>query len=284
MYSTYAKLCLIPAIVLFLAVPSLVGAKVEWSIQNTIKTGEPPVDVAVSPNGSAIFVLTSNGSVLIYDRQGKLDGTIKIGVHVDQIRVGPSGEQLFATSRQNQTVEVIALNFIRKINVMGSPSKGRKDAPVIIAVFSDFQWAYCARLVPELEQLLEKYPTEVRIVFKNFPIRSHKYAIKAAIAALAADRQDKFWEFHDELFNNYNRLNDQKIQEIVKQLNLDQTKFDENKKNPVEAARVRQDYEEGIRLGVRGTPTVFINGKKLKDRSLKNMEAVIEEELKANKK
>ena len=284
MYSTYAKLFVGFAIVLFLAVPSLVGAKVEWSIQNTIKTGEPPVDVAVSPNGSAIFVLTSNGSVLIYDRQGKLDGTIKIGVHVDQIRVGPSGEQLFATSRQNQTVEVIALNFIRKINVMGSPSKGRTDAPVIVAVFSDFQWAYCARLVPELEQLLEKYPTEVRIVFKNFPIRSHKYAIKAAIAALAADRQDKFWEFHDELFNNYNRLNDQKIQEIVKQLNLDQTKFDENKKNPVEAARVRQDYEEGIRLGVRGTPTVFINGKKLKDRSLKNMEAVIEEELKANKK
>ena len=139
MYSTYAKLCLIPAILMLLTVPSHVGARVEWSIQNTIKTGEPPVDVAVSPNGSAIFVLTSNGSVLIYDRQGKLDGTIKIGVHVDQIRVGPSGEQLFATSRQNQTVEVIALNFIRKINVMGSPSKGRTDAPVIIAVFSDFQ-------------------------------------------------------------------------------------------------------------------------------------------------
>ena len=104
------------------------------------------------------------------------------------------------------------------------------------------------------------------------------------MAALAAGQQGKFWEFHDELFKNYNRLNDQKIQEIVKQLNLDQTKFNEDTKSPVEAARVRQDYEEGIRLGVRGTPTVFINGKKLKNRSLKNMEAVIEKELKANKK
>ena len=104
------------------------------------------------------------------------------------------------------------------------------------------------------------------------------------MAALAAGQQGKFWEFHDELFKNYNRLNDQKVQEIVKKLNLDQTKFDENKKNPVEAERIRQDYEEGIRLGVRGTPTVFINGKKLKNRSLKNMEAVIEKELKANKK
>ncbi len=105
------------------------------------------------------------------------------------------------------------------------------------------------------------------------------------MAALAAGQQGKFWEFHDELFKNYNRLNDQKIQEIVKQLNLDQTKFNEDTKSPVEAARVRQDYEEGIRLGVRGTPTVFINGKQFrKKRSMKSMEAVIDEELKAGKK
>jgi len=135
--------------------------------------------------------------------------------------------------------------------------------------------------VPQLEQLLEKYPTDVRVVFKNFPIRSHKYAVKAAMAALAAGRQDKFWEFHDQLFKNYNRLNDQKIQEISKELGLDQTKFDEHQKSPVEAARIRQDYEEGIRLGVRGTPTIFINGKKVKNRSLQNMEAIIEEEMKA---
>ena len=139
--------------------------------------------------------------------------------------------------------------------------------------------------MPLLEQLLEKYPTELRVVFKNFPIRSHKYAFTSAMAALAAGQQGKFWEFHDELFKNYNRLNDQKIQEIVKQLNLDQTKFNEDTKSPVEAARVRQDYEEGIRLGVRGTPTVFINGKQFrKKRSMKNMEAVIDEALEAGKK
>ncbi len=139
MYSTYVKSCLVLVTIMLLAVPSHVGAKVEWSIQKTLKTGEPPVDVAVSPNGSKIFVLTSNGNVLIYDREGKLDDTIKVGVHVDHIRVGPSGEQLFASSRQNQTVEIITLDFIRKINVAGSPSKGRMDAPVVLAVFSDFQ-------------------------------------------------------------------------------------------------------------------------------------------------
>jgi protein-disulfide isomerase len=137
--------------------------------------------------------------------------------------------------------------------------------------------------VPELEQLLEKYPTDVRVVFKNFPIRTHKFAIKAAMAALAAGRQDKFWEFHDELFKNYNRLNEQKVQEIATQLGLDQKKFEEHQKSPVEAARIRQDYEEGLNLGVRGTPTVFINGKKLKNRSMQNMETIINEELKARK-
>jgi protein-disulfide isomerase len=137
--------------------------------------------------------------------------------------------------------------------------------------------------VPQLEQLLEKYPSDVKVVFKNFPIRSHKYAIKAAMAALAAGRQEKFWEFHDELFKNYNRLNDQKVQEIATQLGLDQAKFMEHRKSPVEAARIRQDYEEGIRLGVRGTPTIFINGKKLKNRSMQNMEAVINQELGAAK-
>jgi len=133
--------------------------------------------------------------------------------------------------------------------------------------------------VPQLEQLLKKYPGKVKLVFKNFPIRSHKYAVKAAVAALAAGRQEKFWEFHNMLFENYNRLNDQKIQEIVGLLGLDETKFKEQQKNPAITERIRQDYEEGIRLGVRGTPTIFINGKKLRDRGMKSMEAVIEKEL-----
>ena len=130
--------------------------------------------------------------------------------------------------------------------------------------------------MPQLEQLLKKYPGKVRLVFKNFPIRSHQYAVKAAVAALAAEPLGKFWEFHDMLFSNYNRLDDQKIQDIVGLLGLDETKYNEQQKNPAITERIRQDYEEGIRLGVRGTPTIFINGKKLRDRS---MESVIEKEI-----
>ena len=99
--------------------------------------------------------------------------------------------------------------------------------------------------------------------FKHFPIRSHKYAFKAAEASLAAERQGKFWEFHDALFKKYNSLSDRTIQEIIGRLKLDPVKFEAAGKDPAIAAKIKQDYQEGLKLGLRGVPTVFINGKKL---------------------
>jgi protein-disulfide isomerase len=133
--------------------------------------------------------------------------------------------------------------------------------------------------VPVLEQLLEKYPGKVKIVFKNFPLRNHKSAMKAAVAALAAESQGKFWEFHDQLFENYNKLNDQKIREIALELGLDQTEFKKKMKDPKITAMIRQDVREGAQAGVRGTPTIFINGRRLNDRSLKGFKAAIDKEL-----
>ncbi len=133
--------------------------------------------------------------------------------------------------------------------------------------------------MPVLEQVLEKYPDDVKIVFKNFPLRNHKFAKKAATAALAADSQGKFWEFHDLLFKNYNKLNDQKINEIALGLGLDQTEFQKKIKDPKIAAMIRQDVQEGVQAGVRGTPTIFINGRRLNDRSLKGFQAAIDKEL-----
>jgi protein-disulfide isomerase len=133
--------------------------------------------------------------------------------------------------------------------------------------------------VPLLEQVLEKNPKTVKIVFKNFPIRSHKFAAQAAVAALAADRQGKFWEFHDELFNNYNRLKEEKVQEIAAKLKLNKVRFEKDRKDPLLLKQIRQDVNEGVRAGVRGVPAVFVNGRKLKDRSLKGFQALIDKEL-----
>ena len=129
--------------------------------------------------------------------------------------------------------------------------------------------------------MLKKYPNQIKIVYKHFPIRSHKYAFKAAQAALAAERQGKFWEFHDALFKKYSSLSDKTIQEIAGQLNLDPVKFEAARNEPAIAAKIKQDYQEGLQLGLRGVPTVFINGKKLRDRKMESFVAEIEKELKS---
>lgn len=133
--------------------------------------------------------------------------------------------------------------------------------------------------MPLLEQVLERNPKTVKVVFKNFPIRSHKFAVPAAVAALAADRQGKFWSFHDELFKNYNRLDEEKIQEIATQLKLNKAQFEKDRKDPRLMEQIRRDYNEGIRVGIRSVPSVFINGRILKQRSLDGFQALIDKEL-----
>ena len=130
--------------------------------------------------------------------------------------------------------------------------------------------------------MLEKNPKEVKLVFKNFPLASHKFARKAASAALAAHKQGKFLEFHDKLFKNQRNLNDTKIQEIAKELELDLERFNKERKDPAITDQITKDMRDGRQAGVRGTPTVFINGKRLKNRRLQGFQRMIDAEL--NKK
>lgn len=128
--------------------------------------------------------------------------------------------------------------------------------------------------------MLDKYPNDVKLVVKNFPIASHKYALKAATAALAANAQGKYWEFHTKLFENYNKLNDTKIQDIAKELGLDMEKWTKDMELPAIKRSIAEDVANGRQVGVRGTPTVFINGKALKNRNLPGFYQMIEKELK----
>ena len=134
--------------------------------------------------------------------------------------------------------------------------------------------------MPVLEQVLEKNPDKVKLVFKNFPLRNHKFAMPAATAALAAEKQGKFWEFHDLLFKDYNRLNEQKVKEIAQQLNLDMEKFEKDQQDPQIRAMINRDLAEGNRAGVRGTPTIFVNGRLLRNRSMAGFQELIEKALK----
>jgi protein-disulfide isomerase len=135
-----------------------------------------------------------------------------------------------------------------------------------------------------LEQLLEKYPQSLKVVFKHYPLnRIHKFAVTAAVSALAADRQGKFWEFHDALFEDYNNLNEEKVSEIVDRLELDRAQFAADRKDAALVDQINRDYREGSQLGIRGVPTIFINGKQQKRWSPQLLEEAIQKELRLKK-
>ena len=135
-----------------------------------------------------------------------------------------------------------------------------------------------------LEQVLEKYPDQVKLIFLSFPLTNHKFAKKAAIAAFAARKQGKFWEYHDRLFENIERVNDEKLLEIAREIGLDMEKFEKDMNDLKIVARINQDIRLGGYLGVRGTPTVYINGRLSKARTLEALQAEVEIELRKVKK
>jgi protein-disulfide isomerase len=171
---------------------------------------------------------------------------------------------------------------VHEIDVGSSPIRGNPNASVTIVEFSDFQCPFCARTQPLLKQVLEKYPDRVRIVYKHFPLNFHKQARPAAIASLAAQEQGRFWELHDVLFDAGRALAEGKWDEWAEKAGLDVEKFkkDMSEKREEYDKRVSAEYSQGVKAQVRGTPTIYINGKKVRTRSIEGMSEMIEEVLK----
>lgn len=132
---------------------------------------------------------------------------------------------------------------------------------------------------PLFEQVLEHNPETVKISYKHFPLRSHKQAKPAAFAAYAAQKQGKFWEYHDELFLNMKTLGPQKFLEIATNLGLDIEQFMKDMADPETHKKIDQEVRDGSMAGVKGTPAIFINGRRVKDRSLNGFQKIINEEL-----
>jgi protein-disulfide isomerase len=169
---------------------------------------------------------------------------------------------------------------VHNIPVGNSPVRGNPDAPVTIVEFSDFQCPYCSRLQPTLKQVLKEYPDKVKLVFKDFPLSFHKEAKNAAKAAFAAGEQGKYWEMHDLIFENFNKLNEAKFMEFAKTLGLDIDTFTKDYKSTKYDAGIEADMRLGQSVGVRGTPSLFMNGKRMKSRSFEYFKSEIEGYLK----
>jgi DNA-binding beta-propeller fold protein YncE len=125
--------------VLLMLASAASSATIEWEIIAGLNTSARPLDVAVSADGRSVFVLSDDGVLSIYTSDGGLTEKINLGTQAERIAVAPDGERLYVTRRQAKRVDVVQLDYVRDINTVGAPSKGREKAPVTIAVFSDFQ-------------------------------------------------------------------------------------------------------------------------------------------------
>ncbi len=168
-----------------------------------------------------------------------------------------------------------------KIPLAGAPVTGPADAPITIVEFSDFQCPYCIQAVPEIEALLKVYPKQVKLIFKQFPLEIHSDAYRAATAALAAQKQDKFWEMHYALFAHHDNLSLESILKISQDLKLDAARFRHDMDSKEVHDIIAKDLADGNQAGVEGTPTIFINGQRYNGRiELTNLRGLIGAELK----
>lgn len=138
---------------------------------------------------------------------------------------------------------------------------GPENAKVAIVEYSDFECPFCARAEPTMKQILEKYPNDVKLVYKHFPLPSHKSSWKAAEAAECAVEQGKFWKYHDVLFQNQQELYVPMLKDYAKQLGMNADTFNRCLDSGMMFGKVKADQNEGAEKGVTGTPAFFVNGK-----------------------
>ncbi len=174
---------------------------------------------------------------------------------------------------------------VDNLDIAGAPVRGPANAKVTVVVFSDFQCPFCSRAVPTLKALEEQYPGKIRFAFKNQPLPFHDKARLAGAAALAANEQGKFWEFHDLLFAHQDQLDRPALEKHAQSLGLDLKRFKTALDTNRFDAALTADSNEAARVGANGTPTFFVNGRRIVGaQPVEAFKTIIDDELaKANK-
>lgn len=141
--------------------------------------------------------------------------------------------------------------------------EGNKNAPIQLVEYGDYQCSYCGEAYPIIKGMQQTLGNDLELVFRNFPLTEiHLNAENAAKAAEAAALQNKFWEMHDMLYQNQQQLDEAHLVSYAKKLGLDMNKFQSDMQSSAVANKVENDFESGVRSGVNGTPSFFINGEK----------------------
>jgi thiol-disulfide isomerase/thioredoxin len=155
---------------------------------------------------------------------------------------------------------------IKTVVTDGSPEKGSPDAVVTIVEWADFECPACQAMYPILDAMVERFPGQVRLVYKNYPLKDkHPHAEGAARASVAAGMQGKFWEMHHKLFAAHGKLETSDVDELAKELGLDMAKFRADQNAPLALERIDKDVKQAEGLGLTGTPFILINGRETND-------------------
>jgi protein-disulfide isomerase len=183
--------------------------------------------------------------------------------------------------KQNGAAAAPAEPAVQNIEIGNAPVMGPKNAPITIVAFSDFECPFCGRVIPTLKQLEQDYKGKIRVAFKNSPLPFHANAKPAALAALAANEQGKFWEMHDKLFANQKALDRASLEKYAQEIGLNMNQFKAALDSNKFEAQLNADMAESSRVGVNGTPSFFINGRSVVGaQPVDAFKRVIDEELK----
>lgn len=149
-----------------------------------------------------------------------------------------------------------------QLETSDDPAKGSSIAPIVIVEFGDFQCPFCRESVPIINEVLRLYPEAVRLIYRDFPAADiHPEAVSAAEAANCAGRQDKFWPYHDALYSRQDELGEEVYLALARSLRLDENDFSQCLSRHETLSDIQSDFNDGVRAGVRGTPTWFVNGR-----------------------
>lgn len=218
---------------------------------------------------AALLLTTATPSIALDDGQfaKMMDSYLQKEENLE--KVGVALEKYFRKKREDQQAQAAQDEKKRMeeqfdnpvdIKIGSSPVKGKDSAKITVIEFSDFQCPFCKRGKDTMDDLAKAYPDDVKIVFKNLPLPFHPQAKPAAVAALAAGEQGKFWEYHDLLFDNQDALGEELYEKLANQLELDVEKFKKDMASEKFQKQVADDMAIATELGVRGTPGFFVNG------------------------
>jgi protein-disulfide isomerase len=181
----------------------------------------------------------------------------------------PAAKSILKAVRDGMSQEQVEASYhnrfdpdkVHNVDVGNAPSKGPVGAPITVIEFADFECPYCAMMSPVLEQVWQQHSQEMRFVYKFLPLSGHVHGDPAARAAIAAMAQGKFWEMHDKLFANREHLEQTDLDGYAKELGLDLNRFHSDMQANATTERIAADRKQADALEVKGTPTIYLNGR-----------------------